>query len=254
MFAMVHVTEVVLLAFEKDNSKPVKCQRAANIVVEHSSTKVEPLVVLTSLSKLALLFGKLAHLKVNMRLLHEVSLLNAGFGLHYQVLRRLSHLMRHGARSGTQWNSRRVVVLCMVAQTNVAKGVLDYRLEDVGWLHPDLLREAPLVGPTRRAHVELVDHHFKEIKLFVAKVTKQLLVRLVGCVLGCVLTGTDGTAEFFVDLLQKTGPSILEFDDLLCLELLHVVLVAGLLLRVVALIHHVRVVHAHGTAQHLDLV
>ena len=83
---MVHVAQVVLLSLKEDDSEPVQGQGATNIVVEHASTQIEPLVVLTSLRKLALLFREFSHLEVNMRLLHEVALLDACFRFHDQIL------------------------------------------------------------------------------------------------------------------------------------------------------------------------
>lgn len=42
-----------------------------------------------------------------------------------------------------------MVILSLIAKSNVAKGVLHDRLKDVWWLHPNLLREATVVGPSR---------------------------------------------------------------------------------------------------------
>ena len=41
-----------------------------------------------------------------------------------------------------------MVILSLVAKSDVAEGVLHDGLKDVWWLHPNLLREAPVVGPT----------------------------------------------------------------------------------------------------------
>ena len=86
MLPVVHVAEVVLFALEKDHCEAVQCQSAAYVIVEHPRAQVEPLVVLACLCKLALLFGELAHLEVDVRLLHEVTLLDARLRLHNQVL------------------------------------------------------------------------------------------------------------------------------------------------------------------------
>ena len=48
--------------------------------------------------------------------------------------------------------------------------------------------------------------------------------------------------ELLINLVQETITPILQSDDLIRLELLHVVLVASLLCRMVALVHHVGVV------------
>ena len=86
MLPVVHVAKVILFALEKDYSEPVKRQSATYVVVEHPSAEIESLVVLAGLCKLALLFGEFAHLEVYVRLLHEVSLLDARLRLHDQVL------------------------------------------------------------------------------------------------------------------------------------------------------------------------
>ena len=38
-----------------------------------------------------------------------------------------------------------MVILCLAPEPNVAQRILDDRLEDVRWLHSDLLREAPML-------------------------------------------------------------------------------------------------------------
>lgn len=84
-----------------------------------------------------------------MGLFHKVSLLDASLSLHDEVLSRLSDLVRHGARTGAQWNGRGMMVLRLIAKPNVAERVLHNGLKDVWRLHPYLLREASVVGPTR---------------------------------------------------------------------------------------------------------
>ena len=93
VLSVVHVAQVVLLALEEDHGEAVQRQSAAYIIVEHPRAEVEPLVVLAGLCKLALLFGELAHLEVDVCLLHEVTLLDARLRLHDQVLGGLARRM-----------------------------------------------------------------------------------------------------------------------------------------------------------------
>ena len=90
---VVHVTQVVLLSLEEDDSKAIQSQCTADVIIENSCAQVEPLVVLAGLCQLALLLGQLAHLKVYVRLLHKVALLDSSFSLHDQVLGRFSRSM-----------------------------------------------------------------------------------------------------------------------------------------------------------------
>ena len=87
VLAMVHVAQVVLLSLKEYYSEAVESKGATYVIIEHSCTQIEPLVVLTCLSKLALLFGQFTHLEIDVSLLHEVTLLNARLRLHDQVLR-----------------------------------------------------------------------------------------------------------------------------------------------------------------------
>lgn len=256
MFAMVHVTQVKLFAFEEDDGEAVEGQSAAYIVVEHSGAQVEPLVVLACLGQLALFFGEFSHLEVDMGLLHEISLLYTRLRFHDQVLRRLPRRMRHTPRSRTEWNRRRMMILRLAPEPNVAQRILDDRLEDVRWLHTNLLREAPmlLVPTTRtttrssrllgigRLHVELVHDDFENVELLHLKVPEQLLISLVRSVKLLVIRpnlGRHWPAELLIDLVKETIAAILQPNDLIRLELLHVVFVACLLCSVIALIHHV---------------
>ena len=81
-----------------------------------------------------------------------------------------------------------MVILSLIAKSDVAEGVLHDGLKDVWWLHPNLLREAPVVCPTRclRLHIELVDHHFKQVKLLRLEVTEEFFVCLVLGVKVCI--------------------------------------------------------------------
>ena len=145
MFSMIHVTQVKLFALEENDGKAVKRQGAAYIVVKHSGAKVEPLVVLACLGELALFFGEFSHLEVDVGLLHEITLLYTRLRFHDQVLRRLPRRMRHTPRSRTEWNRGRMMILRLAPKPYVAQRILDDRLEDVRWLHSDLLREAPML-------------------------------------------------------------------------------------------------------------
>ena len=145
MFSMIHVTQVKLFTLEENDREAIKGQSTAYIVVKHSGAKVEPLVVLACLGELALFFGEFSHLKVDVGLLHEITLLYTRLRFHDQVLRRLPRRMRHTARSSTERDCRRMVILRLAPEPNVAQRILDDRLEDVRWLHSDLLREAPML-------------------------------------------------------------------------------------------------------------
>ena len=149
MLAMVHVTQVKLFALEEDDGEAVEGQSAADIVVEHAGAQVEPLVVLASLGELALFFGEFSHLEVDMGLLHEISLLYTRLRFHDQVLCRLPRRMRHAPRSRTERDRRRMVILRLAPEPNVSQRILNDRLEDVRWLHADLLREAPVLLAAR---------------------------------------------------------------------------------------------------------
>ena len=93
-----------------------------------------------------------------------------------------------------------------------------------------------------RLHIEFVDDDFKDVEIFNLKVAEELLIRLIRRIqIGPNFRGRR-SAELLVNLVQETISAVLQLDDLLGLELLNVVLVARFLLRVVALIHHVRVI------------
>ena len=124
MLSVIHIAQVVLLALEEDHSESVQGQSTSNVIVQHPGTQVESLVVLASLSQLSLLLGELTHLEVDVRLFHEVTLLNACLGLHDQVLGRLARLVRHRAWSGTQWNCGGVVVRSLASEADISKWVL----------------------------------------------------------------------------------------------------------------------------------
>ena len=49
MLAVVHVAQVVLLALEEDYGETIQGKSTSDIVIEHSGTEIEPLVVLASL-------------------------------------------------------------------------------------------------------------------------------------------------------------------------------------------------------------
>lgn len=96
-----------------------------------------------------------------------------------------------------------------------------------------------------RLHVELVDYNFEDVEFFDLKVPEQLLISLVGCV-GSVMAsreGAKGSRLLLVDLGKEAIPTIFQSDHLLRLEGIHIMFVAGFLLGVIALIHHVRMVH-----------
>ena len=95
-----------------------------------------------------------------------------------------------------------------------------------------------------RLHIEFVDDDFEDVEIFDLKVAEQLLIRLIRRIQIVSNFGGRRPAELLVNLVQETIPAVLQLDDLLGLELLNVVLVARLLLRVVALVHHVRVIDA----------
>ena len=254
VLAVVEVAEVELLTLEEDHCQSVKGQCTADIIVQHPCAQVEPLVVLASLCELTLFLRELSHLEVYMGLFHEVTLLDASLGFHDEILGRLSDLVLHRAWPCAQRNSRRVMIRRMVAQTDVAKRVLHDRFEDVGRLHTDLLREATLACPACSAHVEFVDDHLKQVELLVPKIAQQLLICVVLCVQLRVCIRALRVVLVFIDLVKEAVASILELDDLLWLQALHVVFVVGLLLRMVALVEHVGVVDALPAAQHLNLV
>ena len=176
---------------------------------------------------------------------HEVTLLYASLGFHDQVLSGLARRVRHATRPGAQWDSWGVMVLRLAAKSDIAQWVLDNRLENVGWLHPNLLREAPMGGSSRRAlslrlHVELVDNDLEYVELLDLQVTQQLFIRLIGCVqFIATLSGPCLPAPLFINLVQEAIAAILQLDHLLSLKLPHVVLVAGFFGGVVALIDHV---------------
>ena len=86
MLTMIHVAQIVLFPLEEDNSEAVESECAPDVIIEHSSTQIEPLVVLAGLSKLTLLLRELTHLEVDMGFFHEVALLDASLGLHDQIL------------------------------------------------------------------------------------------------------------------------------------------------------------------------
>ena len=86
MLTMVHVTQVKLLAFEKNDCEAIQSQSAPNIIVKYPGTKVEPLVILACLGQLPLFFREFTHLEVDVSLLHEIALLNASLGFHDEVL------------------------------------------------------------------------------------------------------------------------------------------------------------------------
>ena len=120
MLAVVHVTQVILLALEKDHCQSVQSQGTPDVVVQYSSTQVEPLVILASLCELTLFLVEFSHLEIYVRFFHEVTLLNACLGLHDQVLRGVATRARHTARPSTEGNRGCVMVLCLIAKTDVA--------------------------------------------------------------------------------------------------------------------------------------
>lgn len=168
---MVHVTQVILLALEKDHCQAIQSQGTADIVVQNPSTQVEPLVILASLCELALFLVELSHLEIYMRFFHEVTLLDACLSLHDQVLWSVTTRTRHTAWPRTERNGRCVMVLSLIAKTNVAQRVLHDTLENVRGLHSDLLREAAVSRCRVSAqHVEFVRNHLKDVKFFDLKV------------------------------------------------------------------------------------
>ena len=124
MLAMIHVTQIVLLPLEEDDGEAVEGESAPNVIIEYSSTQIEPLVVLAGLGKLSLLLGEFTHLEVDMSFFHEVALLDAGLRLHDQVLGRLPGLVGHRAGSRAERNRRSVMVLSLVAHADVSERVL----------------------------------------------------------------------------------------------------------------------------------
>ena len=104
-----------------------------------------------------------------------------------------------------------------------------------------------------RLHVEFVDDDFEDVEILDLKVAEELLVRLICRIQICPGLGGHRPAQLLVNLVQEAIPTVLQLDDLLGLELLNVILVARLLERMVALVHHVRVIHA-GRANHAHLV
>ena len=73
---------------------------------------------MAGLSKLSLLLREFTHLEVDMSFFHEVALLDAGLGLHDQILSRLTGLVGHRAWSGAEWDRWSVVVLGLVAHAD----------------------------------------------------------------------------------------------------------------------------------------
>ena len=95
VLAMVHVAQVVLFSLKEDYSEAVESESATYVIIEHSCTQVEPLVVLASLCQLPLLLRKLSHLEIDMCLFQKVALLDACFSLHDQILGRLPRGVRN---------------------------------------------------------------------------------------------------------------------------------------------------------------
>ena len=93
-----------------------------------------------------------------------------------------------------------MVILRVVADANVAEGILHDGLQDVRRLHADLLGEAALVG-TARIHAELVNDHLKQVELLVAQITEQLLIRLVGGVERGISRWSYRPAQALIDLV-----------------------------------------------------
>lgn len=93
-------------------------------------------------------------------------------------------------------------------------------------------------------HVEFVDDDLEDVELFCFQISKQLFIRLIRFIQLASPLIQDWPVPVLVELIQEAISTILQSNDLLGLELPQVVLVAGFLRRVVALIHHVRVVHA----------
>ena len=156
------------------------------------------------------------------------------------------------------------MILGLAPKADVTQRVLYDGLEDVGRLHADLLRKAAVrlalasrasLRRRLRLHVEFVDDDFEDVKVFDLKVAEELLIRLVsGIQFGRPdPLGGRWPAQLLINLVQEAIAAVLQLDDLLGLKLLDVVLVAGLLQRVVALIHHVRVIDT-GRANHAHLV
>ena len=77
MLAMVHVTQIVLLALEEHYSQSIQSECTRNSVVEHSRAEIESLEVLAGLWVVALSLCQLTHLEVDVSLFHEVALLDA---------------------------------------------------------------------------------------------------------------------------------------------------------------------------------
>ena len=139
-----------------------------------------------------------------------------------------------------------MVVRRLIAETDVAERVLHDRLEDVGRLHSDLLREAAVArawlarSRLLLLHVKLVHDDLEDVELFRAQVAQQRLVRAVRRIQILVgLVRARHSAVFLGDLLEEAVAAVVQLDQLFRLKLLQVVLIVGLLVRVVALIHHV---------------
>lgn len=110
VLAMVQVTQVILLAFEEDDSETVEGEGAADIVVENPGAEVESFVILAGRIEVALLLRQLAHLEVYVSLFQEVSLLDASLRFDDEVLRGLSDVVDRPRPSIKRYRGRVVLV------------------------------------------------------------------------------------------------------------------------------------------------
>lgn len=60
------------------------------------------------------------------------------------------------------------MVLCLTPYADITEWVLNDGLEDIRWLHSNLLREATVtcISCCSLLHVELVDDNFEDVKIF----------------------------------------------------------------------------------------
>lgn len=152
MFQVVLEGNFILVQLPIQSPKSIQCKTCIFCIVQHFGAQVKPFVERTSELQLILWFCKVCHLEINLRLLHEISLLNTSFCFYDEILRCLPF---------DDWTSRVLLI---------RQGLLARRLKVIRNLDTDHLVKAWGHLFVTLLHIELGHdnaHHVEVLLRFV---------------------------------------------------------------------------------------
>jgi len=142
------------------------------------------------------------------------------------------------------------------ADSDVCEWVFDHGLEDVWWLHSNLLREAPLLLCTLPLHVKLVHDELEDVELAEFELGEHLLIATTEL----VLQHLSLIFRVVFQLSQETAAAIPDLNDFVWISTvtrfwstLREGFPRGLQARVLWVIDHVRIVDFVGEADILGV-